>query len=376
MSEDAKPHGSEDVTGQGQGQGQVEESNSQCDLKEESITSCHPATSDQVDVTTLNQENQDIEAAQSTFCDESTAITTESDIHDQTCEPTAVAVGSTASTVNLNELVTPCAYTVRGPGYEAARRREHEMNNNDNNVSSDDEAIFEGFVHEPSREEILRREAREMLASAITLDESAIRAVPASRDDDDANEGSDVDATTTPNDHVLAEDEGVAVKMEEEGHLLERCVMSPMTIISLSLLILSAIALGVAFGSNKDESVISSDEELCVIENLQERYNRARSIVSDITSSETLANATSPQNKALEWLVCHDRISSKLIDRAESSSPMPAQTRGSSFGGDSGESQVLRRYALATFFFATSERGPWIKRCNFLSGRSMSARGI
>ena len=91
-------------------------------------------------------------------------------------------------------------------------------------------------------------------------------------------------------------------------------------------------------------------------------------IVSGITSLEALENTTSPQNKVLELIACKDKISSKLIDdRDPSTGLLPKQPHGTKVGGDSGEAQVLRRYALATFFFATSEQGPWNEKLNFLS---------
>jgi len=134
---------------------------------------------------------------------------------------------------------------VRGPGYEAAQEEEEK-----------EEEIFEGFLPEPSREDILRREAQAMLDSAITLDESNVRVVPLSKDDD-ASEGiggRDVGVTTTPNDNIAQDDEDCAheVEVEEEGGpegRLKKSVKSPMACIVLTSLLLSSIALSVAIGS-------------------------------------------------------------------------------------------------------------------------------
>eukprot|EP00580_Thalassiosira_gravida_P014841 CAMPEP_0201682652 /NCGR_PEP_ID=MMETSP0494-20130426/51725_1 /ASSEMBLY_ACC=CAM_ASM_000839 /TAXON_ID=420259 /ORGANISM="Thalassiosira gravida, Strain GMp14c1" /LENGTH=692 /DNA_ID=CAMNT_0048166411 /DNA_START=30 /DNA_END=2104 /DNA_ORIENTATION=- len=220
-----------------------------------------------------------------------------------------------------------------------------------------------------------------MLDSAITLDESNVRVLPMSKDDDatEGSGGTNVDVNATPDDDIVQDDEDSAHEMEveKEGDPkggLNKFVKSPKAFILLTSLLLSSIALGVAIGSK--DAAVSSTDETCVVENFQERYNRARSIVSNITSDDTLANATSPQNRALEWLVCHDRISSSLIDRAAGSSSssgsglpsLPTQAHGFVVGGDSGESQVLRRYALAVFFYSTSESGPWTDQWNFLSG--------
>ena len=46
---------------------------------------------------------------------------------------------------------------------------------------------------------------------------------------------------------------------------------------------------------------------------------------------------------------------------------LPTQAHGTLSGGKSGEAQVLKRYALATFFFATSKQEPWSEQWNFLS---------
>ena len=63
-----------------------------------------------------------------------------------------------------------------------------------------------------------------------------------------------------------------------------------------------------------------------------------------------------------------DGISSKLLNERDlSTGQLPKQTHGSFHGGNSGESQVIRRYALATFYFSTSEDGPWGDSWNFLT---------
>ena len=84
---------------------------------------------------------------------------------------------------------------------------------------------------------------------------------------------------------------------------------------------------------------------------------------------ETLDDESTNQNKALTWLVCNDTISANLIDdRDVETGELPKQTHGSIYTGDAGETQVLRRYALATFYFSTTTNGPWIDSWNFLNG--------
>ena len=66
--------------------------------------------------------------------------------------------------------------------------------------------------------------------------------------------------------------------------------------------------------------------------------------------------------------MCVDGISSNLLDKRDlPTGQLPKQAHGSLYGGNSGESQVIRRYALATFYFSTSEDGPWDDNWNFLT---------
>ena len=84
---------------------------------------------------------------------------------------------------------------------------------------------------------------------------------------------------------------------------------------------------------------------------------------------ETLDDESNNQNKALTWLVCNDTISANLIDdRDIETGELPEQIHGLIYTGDAGETQVLRRYALATFYFSTTMDGPWIDSWNFLNG--------
>ena len=67
---------------------------------------------------------------------------------------------------------------------------------------------------------------------------------------------------------------------------------------------------------------------------------------------------------------CLQRSSFIQINRPEGSinrGLLPKQAHGTKFGGDPREAQVLRRYDIATFFFATSGQVPWTEEWNFLS---------
>ena len=198
-----------------------------------------------------------------------------------------------------------------------------------------------------------------MTLSLITLDDSAVRVIDSNREIGNDNVSDVEDSGSNYSSAVGA---------------LQGCLKSPLSLFFLTILLLSTIALGVGFGGsgfkNSNESYSSSQPSVsvsCIID-VQDQYDHATSIVSGMTSEEVLVNTTSPQNKALEWIVCQDKISSKFIDdRDPSTGLLPKQAHGTKVGGDSGESQVLRRYALATFFFATSEQGPWAEQWNFLS---------
>ena len=293
------------------------------------------------------------------------------------------ADGTSLETLEGPITLPPGAYRILGPGAASARSGDNDESSSggieaasENNnqtvqggvtvVTDEDDVVVEGFVPEPTTpeelaEERLRREAQEIRRMAITLDESAVQIIPEPLEIDASNDD------TCSHENIICGDE------TEGGGAFQRYMKSPASIVGLTLLVLLAIALGVAFGSsgnvNDGSSSIEGAGDTCIIENVQDRYDVAESIVvSDITSMETLENKTSPQRRALEWIVCEDEISIDLIDgRDPSTGILPKQAHGTKVGGDAGEAQVLRRYALATFFFATSEQGPWSDRWNFLS---------
>ena len=94
----------------------------------------------------------------------------------------------------------------------------------------------------------------------------------------------------------------------------------------------------------------------------------AKSILSSITSPDLLADESTPQGKAIRWIVCHDSISVQLLGNQDpSTGHLPKQNHGFIVSGVSGEAQVTRRYILATFYFATSQDSPWKDSLNFLS---------
>ncbi len=81
-----------------------------------------------------------------------------------------------------------------------------------------------------------------------------------------------------------------------------------------------------------------------------------------------LEDESTPQGKAIRWIVCHDSISVQLLGNQDpSTGHLPKQNHGFIVSGVSGEAQVTRRYILATFYFASSQDSPWKDSLNFLS---------
>ncbi len=223
------------------------------------------------------------------------------------------------------------------------------------NADDEDEVVYQGFLPAPTQDELYRRQAEELLRSAITLDDSAVRPI--------VEKDTELDDQESARNVPAAENDAVP-DVAKDG--CSTPSQRPISVVLLALLFLSAIALGIAFrGSQGDDSQPSQLSRPSCIANLQDRYDHSKLIIYDITSQDTLEDATSPQNKALEWIVCEDNVSSKLIDnRDPATGLLPTQAHGTKIGGDAGETQVLRRYAIAAFFFATQ---PWIERWNFLN---------
>jgi len=106
----------------------------------------------------------------------------------------------------------------------------------------------------------------------------------------------------------------------------------------------------------------------CLPGEVDVRFELAKSILSSITSPDLLEDESTPQGKAIRWIVCDDSISVQLLENQDPvSGNLPTQKHGFRLGGDAGEVQVTRRYILAAFFYSTSQVSPWIDSLNFLS---------
>lgn len=252
-------------------------------------------------------------------------------------------------------------------------------------AAESDGPVFEGFLPPPSPEDAIRREAEDMLRAAIILDESAVKPI-----EDPPHAGLEDNAAT--------QRDGADNTAEER--ICQKRVTSLGSLLLLTLLATAAIAFGVAYGGagNKNEArpfpgtlgedggsslpltlgedgeslppVTQSgeEEEFCSIDTVQDRYDHALRRLSNMTRVEILEDPVSPQGRALRWIACRDHISADLIDAwRPSTGLLPTPAHETEVGTDAGAAQVRRRYALATWFYATSEAGPWHHHLNFLA---------
>jgi len=116
-----------------------------------------------------------------------------------------------------------------------------------------------------------------------------------------------------------------------------------------------------------DATASLSDAD-CLPGEVDVRFELAISILSSITSPDLLEDESTPQNKAIRWIVCDDSISVQLLENQDpATGNLPKQKHGFRLGGDAGAAQVIRRYILAAFFYSTSQVSPWNDSLNFLS---------
>jgi hypothetical protein len=225
--------------------------------------------------------------------------------------------------------------------------------------------ILQGFLpkDDPSRRRNPRAESageriQRLIDNAITLDDSAVRPIPIEEDCDE--EGNiDLEAARSHNSEV--DDEEVKTGICRWFLLL--------LVIACTIL---AIALPVSLMRNSENPPLDSTASLsyavCLRTGIDARFELAKSILSSITSPVLIEDKSTPQGKAIQWIVCHDSISVQLLENQDpSTGNLPTQKHGFIFSGDLGQAQVIRRYILATFFYSTSQVTPWKDSLNFLS---------
>ncbi|KAK1741263.1 leucine-rich repeat domain-containing protein [Skeletonema marinoi] len=120
--------------------------------------------------------------------------------------------------------------------------------------------------------------------------------------------------------------------------------------------------------SEAQDMTASLSDADCLPGEVDVRFELAKSILSSITSPDLFEDESTPQGKAIRWIVCDDSISVQLLENQDTvSGNLPKQKHGFRLGGDAGAAQVTRRYILAAFFHSTSQVSPWIDSLNFLS---------
>jgi hypothetical protein len=265
-------------------------------------------------------------------------------------------------------VVQPGVVFIPGPDYTGTgiHTGYHSASDDDDNIN-DGSVIVQGFLPEddPTRSsrrmssaESTRERIQRLIDNAVTLDDSAVRPIPIKEDGDE--EGNiDLEAARSHNSEV----DDKEVKTGFCRWFL------PLLVIACTIL---AIALPVSLMRKSENPPLDSTASLsyavCLRTGIDARFELAKSILSSITSPELIEDKSTPQGKAIRWIVCHDSISVQLLENQDpSTGNLPTQKHGFIFSGDLGQAQVIRRYILATFFYSTSQVTPWKDSLNFLS---------
>jgi len=254
--------------------------------------------------------------------------------------------------------ILPGFMFVPGPGYTGMgiRTGYNSASDDDNNINDGNVVIIQGFLPEddPTRSsrrmssaESTRERIQRLIDNAVTLDDSAVRPIPIEEVAD--LEGGNVDE---------------AIKSSNRRWFLPEFVPSCIIILAI---VLPLSLRGKSGHSAKDTTSMLSDD-VCLPGGVDVRFELAKSILSSITSPDLLADESTPQGKAIRWIVCHDSISVQLLGNQDpSTGHLPKQNHGFIVSGVSGEAQVTRRYILATLSYSTSRASPWKDSLNFLS---------
>jgi hypothetical protein len=272
-------------------------------------------------------------------------------------------------------VVVPGFMFIAGPDYTGTGIfTGYDSNAEEDNIDDEGGIIFEGFLPEddPSRRRRqrnssraesggargVRRSTRErvqrLIDNAITLDDSAVTPIPMDEEGNNGSRRSD----SSGDDEV--------VKSGNPPWFL------PLVVVVLAACVILAIALPLSLrGESENEApdtTASLSDADCLLGEVDVRFELAKSILSSITSPDLLEDESTPQGKAIRWIVCDDSISVQLLENQDPvSGNLPKQKHGFRLGGDAGEAQVIRRYILAVFSYSTSQVSPWNDSLNFLS---------
>eukprot|EP00984_Skeletonema_dohrnii_P034773 scaffold33677_cov90-Skeletonema_dohrnii-CCMP3373.AAC.1 len=269
-------------------------------------------------------------------------------------------------------VVGPGFMFIAGPDYTGRGIQTGYVSGSDDGNIDEGAVIIEGFLPEddPSRrrrsraertrEQRTREHVQRLIDNAITLDDSAVRPIPFEEDGDEENNGLEAAQSNSSENH------------EEVGKSDNRRWFLPL----LGLLIAAGVTLAIALplsmrGKSENEAqdmTASLSDADCLPGEVDVRFELAKSILSSITSLDLLEDETTPQGKAIRWIVCDDSISVQLLENQDpATGNLPKQKHGFRLGGDAGAAQVTRRYILAVFSYSTSQSSPWNDSLNFLS---------
>eukprot|EP00577_Skeletonema_sp_RCC1716_P013996 CAMPEP_0113428570 /NCGR_PEP_ID=MMETSP0013_2-20120614/31948_1 /TAXON_ID=2843 ORGANISM="Skeletonema costatum, Strain 1716" /NCGR_SAMPLE_ID=MMETSP0013_2 /ASSEMBLY_ACC=CAM_ASM_000158 /LENGTH=497 /DNA_ID=CAMNT_0000317157 /DNA_START=109 /DNA_END=1599 /DNA_ORIENTATION=+ /assembly_acc=CAM_ASM_000158 len=269
-------------------------------------------------------------------------------------------------------IAVPGFMFIAGPGYTGRGIQTGYVSGSDDGNINEGAVIIEGFLPEddPSRrrrsraestrEQRTREHVQRLIDNAITLDDSAVRPIPFEEDGDEEN--NDLEGA-----HSNSSENN-----EEVGKSDYRRWFVPLMWLLAAAGITLAIALPLSMrGKSESEAqdmTASLSDADCLPGEVGVRFELAKSILSSITLPALLEDESTPQGKAIRWIVCDDSISVQLLENQDTvSGNLPKQKHGFRLGGDAGAAQVIRRYILAAFFHSTSQVSPWIDSLNFLS---------
>ncbi len=201
--------------------------------------------------------------------------------------------------------------------------------------------------------------------NAVTLDDSAVRPIPfEGHGDEENNRGLEAAQSNTSGEDDEAEK--IDSSCSPWFLALWLLVIAGCIILAIALPITISL-LGNVKNATADTKAPLSDA-VCLSGSVDTRFELAKSILSSITSLDLLQDESTPQGKAIRWVVCEDFISVQHLGNQDpSTGVLPKQKHGFRLSGDAGEEQVIRRYILATVFYSTSQVSPWTDSLNFLS---------
>eukprot|EP00985_Skeletonema_marinoi_P024869 scaffold17698_cov198-Skeletonema_marinoi.AAC.1 len=269
---------------------------------------------------------------------------TNTDAAQEAQEESAAAAAAVIDNNDDDEsVVVPGFMFIAGPDYTGMGIfTGYDSNAEEDNIDDEGCIILEGFLPEddPSRRRQrnssraaesggargVRRSTRErvqrLIDNAITLDDSAVTPIPM---DEEGNNNGSRRSDGSGDDEV--------VKSGNPPWFL------PLVVVVLAACVILAIALplslrGESVNAAQDMSSTLTDD-VCLPGGVEARFELAKSILSNITSPDLLEDGSTPQGKAIRWIVCNDSISVQLLGNQDSSTgSLPKQKHGFRFSGD------------------------------------------